>query len=958
MSRRRRPAALALAPVVASLLSACTTVHWNLPWLPPSAQGTGGATWAGGPNNPATPSSTGTSGTGSPPPAPSLPSPPAPPFDVVSKGAERVDGLLPLWKRQDKVWVELAPDDFGRAFFLSPKLRTGLGEGGFFGGLLASRGAQVGRPQWVEFRRVNQQVQLVAVNAAFTATPGTPEALAVEVAYSPSLLASVPAASAPHAERGTVLVELSSLLVGDVLGLGLQLQRTFRQNYTLDTRNTAIVRTRSSPSGLMLEVQQHFSSANLATSASGGGAPTVPGAVPDPRSLFLSVQYTLSSLPSPPMPPRAADPRVGHFTTVVADFSDDLSRSPRKRHVNRWRLEKKDAGAVLSEPVRPLVFWLDPSIPQDYRPTVREAVLEWNKAFAAIGFKDAIQVRDSGGEQPMDIVGNGQAIIRWMTNNQPAFGAIGPTHVDPRTGEILTADIALESLSSRAVRAARSQIFGTVPVPVLGRGGTAGQEQSVASGMAGNSDAGGALAVRSSGLHEHDDQCLHAEVGAQQLAYAQAVQTEFGDLPPDHAKVRAFVLAYLKDTTMHEVGHALGLRHNFKASRWRPNEQLLDEALTQAQGLSASVMDYTPINLGLPGQPVGVPFQTTLGPYDYWAIEYAYKPLDGDATAQREALKAIARRSEQPAMEHALAYGTDEDNNLGLDPTALTFDLGRDPIAFARQRLALAHALLARQATARIDSEDEPALLRRRVTYALRDIGRTVNVLTRQIGGVVTRRTSTASGRDALDPLPPATQRQALDLLLTHVLPPETLSLPPSLLRRLAPDYFERSEGTLDATGVPASTDFSIANQLMVLQRDVLGDLMSDGLAERLLDNIDRTRDRSPDPLTVGELHQRLREAVWAEPSGPQAMLARAWRRNLQRDHVNRLALSVVRGSTRADVRAEVRRQAELLVRQLQRAGKPASTNAPDAVVAEAHRRDALETLQRALSATVERNSP
>ena len=152
----------------------------------------------------------------------------APAFDTVVRGAERSDGVLPIWRRQDKVWVELAPSDFGRAFFLSPKMRTGLGEAGFFGGLLANRNAQVGRPQWVEFRRVNQQVQLVAVNASFKATPGTPQALAVQDAFSPSLLASVPIASQPQGSEGKVLVELSSLMSGDLLGLGLQLQRTFR----------------------------------------------------------------------------------------------------------------------------------------------------------------------------------------------------------------------------------------------------------------------------------------------------------------------------------------------------------------------------------------------------------------------------------------------------------------------------------------------------------------------------------------------------------------------------------------------------------------------------------------------------------------------------------------------------------------------------------------------------------
>ncbi|RZI82680.1 MAG: DUF5117 domain-containing protein [Rubrivivax sp.] len=914
-----------------TLLSGCTSLQQFI--VPVTVGGSGATTGVG---------SGGTGGTQMLPVVPlssALGTPPA--FDTVVKGAEKSEGLFTTWKRQDKIWIELAPKDFGRALFLSPRLSTGLGEAGFFGGLLASRFAQIGRPQWVEFRRLNQQIQLVAVNAAYTAQANTPQALAVQAAFSPSLLASVPASSAPHPSRGTVLVEISSLLTGDVLGLGLQLQRAFRQSYGLDARNTAISRTRSTPMGIVIDVQQHFVTSSIASASSGGGQqPGVPSALPDPRSLFLTVQYTLTPLPTQPMPSRPADARVGFFATTVADFTDDLARTPRQRFVNRWRLEKKDPQAAVSAPVRPLVFWLDSSIPTDYRGVIQEGILAWNKAFEAIGFRGAIQVRQSGSDAPLDLVGNGQAVVRWMTNSQPSFGAIGPTHVDPRTGEILTADIALESLSSRAIRAQRSQIL-TQAAPH------------------GHSDG-----------HDHD-RCLMADLGAEQLGYGLGLMAAGGELPPDSAEVRQFVLAYLRDTTMHEVGHALGLRHNFKASRWRPNADLNRLDLTTREGNSASVMDYTPINLNLPGQPAGAPFQTTLGPYDVWAIEYGYKPLEGTAAQQKDALLRLAERSADPAWADALAYGTDEDDALGLDPQALTFDLGRDPITFARTRIAIARDLMARQATVMLGREEDATLPRRRVGYALRDMARVSTVLTRQIGGLVTRRDAPGSGRDVLDPLPAATQRQALDVLIDEYLSPSALPLPPALQRRMAPDYFERSESRGDSIG----TDFSVADQLAVLRRGVLDALMDDELAERVLDNIDKTRDRDPQPLTVRELHNRLREAIW--PAAPSSAApargartratralpadAAAWQRNLQRDYVNRLSAAVVRGGTRADARAQVRQQARLLVDQLSKVPRTnptgRATPTPD-IAAEAHRRDCLDTLQRALDASVIRSTP
>jgi len=863
------------------------------------------------------PSSSGAPTSSSPTTPPGAGNQPA--FEQVIKGAERQDGLLPIWKRQDKVWIELSPQALGKPLFLSPKLASGIGEAGVFGGLMQSRWAQVGRPQWVEFRKVQQLVQLVAVNAAYTAQPGTPQARAVATAFSPSLLGSVPVASAPHPQSGAVLIEANPLVLTDLLGMAQTLQRSYRQSYALDGRNTLLTQARSDASTLVFEVSQHFATASI---SAGGTTPdqpgsTVPLSVPDPRSLFVNVHYTLSALPAQPMPTRPADARVGYFSSTVVDFSNDLARTPRQRFINRWRLEKKDPSAALSPPVKPIVYWLDPSIPEAYRATITEGILAWNQAFEAIGFKGAIEARLAPTDKPFDTLETGHAAIRWMTNAQPAFGAIGPVHVDPRTGEILDAHIALESLSSRAIRAVRSQYVGApnAEPPLHG----SAQEEA----------------------------CEHGAGAAEQLGLALSVLESKGVVDPDSPEVRDFVLAYLKDTTMHEVGHTLGLRHNFRASRWRTAEELADPMLGKTQGNSASVMDYAPINLPAPGQPMAAPFQTTLGPYDFWAIAYGYTPLPADKAQATATLQAIAARSAEPDQREALAYGTDEDNFLGLDPQALTFDLGRDPVVFARQRLAIVQDLWHKQATRTLGPQDEPAILRRAVSYGLREFGRTSQILLRQVGGIVTRRDALGSGQDLLDPLPASQQRAALGLLSQAFLSPDAVALPPSLLRRLAPDYLDRQEAT-DATG--AATDFSLAEQQLAIQREVLGSLMAEPLAERLLDNADKTRDRETRPLTVRELHRRVREAVWAEPVKPGFEPAA---RNLQREHVNRLAVAVVRAGGRADVRAIVRQEAQTLLQRLQ-----AQSGRGDPSTAAAHRRDCIDTLRTALAATVVRAAP
>lgn len=838
------------------------------------------------------------------------------PFQTVIQGAQRQSGLLPLWRKEDKVWLELSPQSLNKPLFFSPKLASGIGEGGLFGGLMQSRWAQVGRPQWVTFRQVHKQVQLLAVNAAYTALPGTPQARAVEAAFSPSLLGSVPVASAPHPESGAVLIELTPLLQSDLLGLGMQLQRTYRQGYSLDARNSSVLSARATPDRLVFEVSQHFASANLAAPTPGaavgatGSTPnaSTPQAVPDPRSLFLTTHYTLSALPAQPMRPRPADARVGYFTTSVTDFTDDLARTPRQHFINRWRLSKKDPNAPLSEPVQPIVFWLDPSIPEAYRSTITEGVLVWNRAFEAIGYRNAIEVRAPQPGQSIDTLATGQASIRWMTNAQPRFGAIGPSHVDPRTGEILGADIALESLSSRSIRTVRSQILTSTALHVEHADDT------------------------------HGAACQHGDLAAEQLALGLDVLEAQGVIAPDSPQVRDFVLAYLKDTTMHEVGHTLGLRHNFRASRWRTAQELTHPLLTAEHGISASVMEYSPINLPAPGQSAGAPFQTTLGPYDFWAIAYGYGDLPDDTAQASAALKSLAQRSADPAQADALAYGTDEDNLWGLDPQALTFDLGRDPVAFARTRIAIVRDLLNRQATRTLSPNDDATVLRRSVSYGLRDLARTSQTLLRQVGGLITRRDAPGSGRDLLEPLPAAAQREALQMLLSDFLSSEAVALPPALLRRLAPDYLEREDAS--------STDFSAAEQLLSLQRAVLNHLMADTLADRLQDNADKVRDREAHPLSVAELQQGLRQAVW-RPAGGQA----SWQRNLQREHVTRLAAAVLRSTGRADARAIVRLEAETLLRQLQASASGDRTE-------QAHRRACIEILQNALQARVMRTGP
>jgi hypothetical protein len=830
------------------------------------------------------------------------------PFADVVKDAKEHPGLFPLWTKDDKVWIEIKPDQFNTPYFMSVNLSRGLGEKFIFGGLM-------GRSHIVEFHKVGNNVQLLAKNTEYFASTGKPQERAVSEAFTDSLLGAVPVASQPHPERKSVLIEANALLLTDIPGGNGLLERTYRQSYSFDSRNSSIVKSRATADLDAFEVSAHYSLSRVSQPpAMPGSSPytSPPSTVPDIRSLFLGFYYNFAKLPEVPMQPRKADDRIGYFMTTRYDFSDETKLTPRLNYVNRWRLEKKDPNAELSEPKQPIVFWLDRNIPEKYRATIIEGVLEWNKAFEKIGFKNAVEAKIQPDDADFDTLDVRHASIRWMTTARPLFGGIGPSQVDPRTGEILDADIGIDPVRLRNRRHMRvEQVRDPSAIP---------------------------------GLLAHPELlCQRAEFSAQEMDFALDVLEARGEIDPDSPEAEQFVLDDLKDVVMHEVGHTLGLRHNFRASTVYSPKQLEDPMFTAANGIAGSVMEYNAVNIALRGEKQGAYGMKTLGPYDYWAIEYGYKEIAPDQ--EDKALKRIAARSNEPL----LAYATDEDNAFSVDPEANQGDLGNDPLEFARRRIILVQEMWDRWQSRKLKPDDNYTVYRRVVERGLIAMTGTSTNVAKYIGGVTTLRDHVGSPRAPLTPVDPAKQRAALKIIADGLFSADSFRFKPEFMRRVQVDWMDRNDNYDLGLSTP-DVDYSLNTQVLNAQRKVLGQLMSDQVAQRILDSEVKVDDPRK-VLHLSDVYETLKASIWSELRTGREITP--LRRNLQREHLTRVAGALLRsgGSMPADARALLREEAKTLRREI----AAAQGNAGYSKEAKAHLAEAVTQLDEALKAPIVR---
>jgi hypothetical protein len=467
--------------------------------------------------------------------------------------------------------------------------------------------------------------------------------------------------------------------------------------------------------------------------------------ITDPRYVRVRLQHSFIAMPENGFRSRRDDPKVGYFLEQVTNQTS-ISPVPYKDLINRWNLKKKEPSAALSEPVEPIVYWIENTTPVEYRQTIMDAGLKWNDAFEKAGFKNAVQMKimpDDATWDPADIKYN---VIRWVASANPSYGAIGPSFVNPRTGQILGTDITIEWFSGSNTPIA-DELYNGYNVP------TAQQNEQYFPGM----------------NNKHYATCTMAHELKAQLVTGMTVADALDAGPAEMKEMHKQFLTYL---IMHEMGHTLGLNHNMKSSQMLSPAEINNKELTRQIGLIGSVMDYPAINIALDKSKQGDYYTTRSGPYDLWAIEYGYTEFN---PAEEEAgLRKILSRSTDPK----LAFGNDGDDmrapGKAMDPRVNVNDLTNDAIAYAEDRFKLVNNIMGKLVQKYSKPNQSYAELRSRYNALTGQRNSMISAVSRYIGGVYVDRSTPEqnSPNKPFTPVPLATQKKAMETLSKYVFAP------------------------------------------------------------------------------------------------------------------------------------------------------------------------------------------
>jgi hypothetical protein len=714
----------------------------------------------------------------------------------------------------------------------------------------------------------------------------------------------------------------------------------------LDPRLTKLTKAKAFPNNIVVEYQ----------------GPTAGG-----RLVRLS--YSIGNLEgSKVFKPRKADPRVGFFYDSFQDFSRTAARDVTDRYITRWNLEKADPKLPLSPPKQPVVWYIEHTTPIKYRRYVRDGILAWNKAFEKVGILDALVVyqqdADSGAHMDKDPEDARYNFFRWNASDQGY--AIGPSRTNPFTGEILDADVVWHQGLTRAIRGMLENISDDLVNETFSPETLAWLDENPQwdprvrlappekrdAAMAANTHRLDAAGQHTLGEQDHPwtgsarDHTNHAcrignrlsmDISLADAALAAGMlegtdaENMLDGLPED------FVGQMIRYISCHEVGHCLGLQHNMAASSIRTLEEINSPGFSGP--MVGSVMDYVAVNLNHDLGPVQGPYASTeVGPYDDWAIAFGYGPEDKVADTLKRVSEPDTIFLSQPAI------------GIGSDPRNQTWELGKDNLTFAESRLGLVRELRGKILSDIVDDGESWALARRKYQALLGTHINALFVAGPWIGGTFTNNDfkGDPGNRSPIEDVPSAQQRRALKLIIDNAFEDEAFGLTPDLLRHMGKEYWWDPDGFNELLVDPSYTAHDMVGGV---QATALTLIMNPTRLRRVYDNELRTAGQA-DTLTLAEVVRTVTDNVWREAMQPENKATSSFRRNLQREHSERLiSLALPRDTVSPSMRA---------ISTLARAELTRITKAIDAaqgksgdVMTDAHLADVKFRIERAMDASV-----
>lgn len=760
----------------------------------------------------------------------------------VTEGDIEYAGLFTFYRDQEtgETTLRLEPGQFDREYIYFIHIADGVVDAGSF------RGAYGPRFVFTLERRFDE-VAIIRENTAFYFDPDNAISRASEANIARAVLAVQPIV-AKDEETGALLIEADSLFLSEAwtqLSPSRDPDADPRRQFTVgdfDADKSQILALRSYPLNTDIEVEYVFHNPK----------PLVYGsdAVTDPRNISVKALHSLIEMPDNDYQPRMADARLGSFNQRITDLTSTKS-APYRDVINRWHLVKQDPDAAVSDPVEPITWWIENTTPVEWRPLIEAAALEWNKAFEKAGFSNAVAVKTQPDDADWDAGDLRYNVLRWTSSPNPPFGGYGPSFANPRTGQLLGADIMLEYSFLNRSTLARELI----------QGESAGQHPL---------------------LWPELHTCAINNVLGMGTAFAASAIDMAGGEAAIEEQLRRDRMYYL---ILHEIGHTLGMNHNMKATQILDREQIQNPDVMQSGILAGSVMDYPAVNYA-PTEAEQTLFYTIApGPYDDWYIEYAYSPGLSDPDQEAERLAAIAARSSQPE----LVFGNDADDmrspGSGLDPRVNIYDLSSDSIGYAASQMELMQRTLNKMAAWEPEAGDSYQQVVDGASLIIRLWGISAGVMSRWVGGVYVDRSVVGQegGSEPLNPVERDQQKRAMAMLAEHLFSPGAFDVEGALWQQTAPerrgfDHYAYTE------------DPKVHEAVLAGQKRVLDHLLHPVVLKRIVDTA-----LYGNEYPLDEMLPDLTAAIFA---ADQDSPVNAFRRNLQAEYVDRLGRIVTAGDS------------------------------------------------------------